>query len=82
MVGVSVSFGSAFAFVLVLSFAFAFAFAFVLAFSFAVFSHVKSIAAARSVFSGHVTELLEQEFSKRAECAGAESVRSCPRCQV
>ncbi len=78
MVGVSVSFGSAFAFVLVL----AFVFAFVLAFSFAVFSHVKRIAAARSVFSGHVTELLEQEFSKRAECAGAKSVRSCPRCQV
>ena len=70
MVGVSVSFGSAFAFVLVL----AFAFAFVLAFSFAVFFHVKGIAAARSVFSGHVTELLEQEFSKRAECVGVESV--------
>ena len=70
MVGVSVAFGSAFAFVLVL----AFAFAFVLAFSFAVFFHVKSIAAARSVFSGHVTELLEQEFSKRAECVGVESV--------
>ncbi len=78
MVGVSVSFGSAFAFVLAL----AFAFAFVLAFSFAVFFHVKGIATARIVFSGHVTELLEQEFSKRAECAGAESVRSCPRCQV
>ncbi len=72
MAGVSVSFGSAFAFVLVL--AFAFAFAFVLAFSFAVFFHVKGIAAARSVFSGHVTELLEQEFSKRAECVGVESV--------
>jgi hypothetical protein len=45
------AFGPAFAFVLALAFA--------LVLAFAIFSDIKGVAAARSVFGGHVTVLLE-----------------------
>ncbi len=75
---VSGAFRPPFAFVLVLAFAFALVLA--LAFSFAIFSDIESVAAARSVFSGHVAVLVEEKFSKGAECARAEGVRRSPGC--
>ncbi len=53
MVGVPVAFSAAFAFVVVLAFAFA------LAFAFDIFADIKSVAAARRIFGGHVTILDE-----------------------
>ena len=55
-----------------------FALVLALAFSFAIFSDIESVAAARSVFSGHVAVLVEEKFSKGAECARAEGVRRSP----
>ncbi len=51
MVGVPVAFSAAFAFVVVLAFAFALAFD--------IFADIKRVAAARRIFGGHVTILVE-----------------------